>query len=69
MKIVEKNGDTGIVETMGVKKNISLSLVDAGVGDHVLIHAGVAIGKVDEKDAEETAALLKGLMEMGNGQE
>lgn len=63
MKIVKKNGDTGIVETMGVKKTIFLNLVEAEVGDHVLVHAGVAIGKVNEKDAEETAALLKGLLE------
>ena len=65
MKIVKKNGDTGIVETMGVKKTVFLNLVEAGVGDHVLVHAGVAIGKVNEKDAEETAALLKGLMGEG----
>jgi hydrogenase expression/formation protein HypC len=63
MKIVKKNGDTGIVETMGVKKTVFLNLVEAEVGDHVLVHAGVAIGKVNEKDAEETAALLKRLME------
>lgn len=59
MKIVERNGDTGIVETSGVKKSVFLNLVDAQVGDYVLVHAGVAIGKVDEKEAEETAALLK----------
>ncbi len=63
MKIVERNGDTGIVETMGVKKTVFLNLVDAEVGDHVLVHAGVAIGKVNEKEAEETAAMLKELIE------
>jgi len=31
------------------------------VGNYVLVHAGVAIGKVDEKEAEETAALLEEL--------
>ena len=63
MKIVERNGDTGIVETMGVKKTVFLNLVEAEVGDHVLVHAGVAIGKVNEKEAEETAVLLKELIE------
>ncbi|MEK7828567.1 MAG: HypC/HybG/HupF family hydrogenase formation chaperone, partial [Deltaproteobacteria bacterium] len=62
----KKNGDTGIVETMGVKKTVFLNLVDAGVGDHVLVHAGVAIGKVDEKETEETMALLKELMKKDN---
>lgn len=61
MKIVERDGDTGIVETMGVRKTIFLSLVAAEVGDHVLVHAGVAIGKVDEKEAEETMSLLNEL--------
>lgn len=62
MKIVEKNGDTGMVETMGIKKTIFLNLVDAGVGDYVLVHAGVAIGKVDEKEAEETMVILNELI-------
>ena len=62
MKIVEKNGNTGVVKTMGVKKTVSLNLVDAEVGDHVLVHAGVAIGKVNEKETEETMRLLKELM-------
>ena len=62
MKIVKKNGDTGIVETMGIKKTVFLNLVEAEVGDHVLVHAGVAIGKVEEKEAEETAAMLEELM-------
>ena len=61
-KISWKKRHTGIVETMGVKKTVFLNLVDAEVGDHVLVHAGVAIGKVDEKEAGETEALLKELM-------
>lgn len=62
MKIVERNGDSGVVEIRGVRRSVSLSLVDAVIGDYVLVHAGVAIGKVDEKEAEETAALLQELM-------
>lgn len=59
MKIVEKNGDSGIVETFGVKKEISLYLVDADIGEYVLVHAGVAIGKVSKEDAKETEAMIK----------
>ena len=62
MKIVERDGDSGIVETSGVKKNVFLSLVDAKIGDYVLVHAGVAIGKVEEKEAEETMAMLEELI-------
>ena len=62
MKIVERSGDSGVVEIRGVRRSVSLSLVDAVVGNYVLVHAGVAIGKVDEKEAEETTALLQELM-------
>ncbi len=63
MKIAEINGDTGIVETSGVKKSVFLNLVDAQVGDYVLVHAGVAIGKVDEKEVNETMAILNELVD------
>ena len=33
-------------------------LPEAQVGDYVLVHAGFAMQKVDEKEAEETYALL-----------
>lgn len=61
MRIAEINGNTGVVETAGVKKSVFLSLVDAKVGDYVLVHAGIAIGKVDEKEADETMSLLNEL--------
>jgi len=63
MKIAEINGNTGIVETSGVKKSVFLNLVDAQVGDYVLVHAGVAIGKVDEKEVNETMAILNELVD------
>ena len=63
MKIVKIDGDSGIVETSGVRKAISLNLVDAKVGDYVLVHAGVAIGKVEEREAEETMAMLEELFD------
>jgi hydrogenase expression/formation protein HypC len=62
MKIVGRNGDFGVVEANGVKRSVFLNLVDAGIGDYVLIHAGIAIGKVDEKEAEETIAILKDII-------
>lgn len=62
MKIVEKNGDSGIVETFGVKKEISLYLVDADIGEYVLVHAGVAIGKVSKEDAMGTEAMINDIL-------
>jgi len=41
----------------GVLREINVTLVDAKVGEYVLVHAGYAIQKMDEKDAKETLAL------------
>jgi hydrogenase expression/formation protein HypC len=41
----------------GVLRDINVTLVDAKVGEYVLVHAGYAIQKMDEKDAKETLAL------------
>ena len=40
-----------------VLRDINVTLVDAKVGEYVLVHAGYAIQKMDEKDAKETLAL------------
>ena len=47
------------VELSGVTKDVSLMLLpEAKLGDYVLVHAGFAMQIVDEKEAEETYALL-----------
>jgi hydrogenase expression/formation protein HypC len=55
MKLIKVEGDRGIVELSGIKKEISLSLLDnVKKGDYLIIHAGFAIQKLDEKEAKET---------------
>jgi len=46
----------------GVLRDVNVTLVDAKVGDYVLVHAGYAIQTVDEKDALETLALWKEIL-------
>ena len=46
----------------GVLREVNVTLVDAKVGEYVLIHAGYAIQTVDEKDALETLALWKEIL-------
>ena len=62
MKIIEINGDSGIVENSGIKNIVSLSLVEANIGEYVLVHAGIAIAKIEEEIAEETITMLKELI-------
>ena len=58
-KVIEKKGEMGVVEFGGVKKEISLQLLeDIEVGDYVILHAGFAIQKLDEAEAQETLSLL-----------
>ena len=60
MKVVEVKGETGIVEDRGVKREVGLIFVeDVKRGDWLIVHAGFAISKVSQKDAEETLSLLK----------
>ncbi len=47
----------------GIYREIDISLVDAKVGDYVMVHAGFAIEIMDEHEAKETLALWKEMLE------
>ena len=58
-KVLEIENAIGKVEISGVSREVSMMLLpEAKVGDFVLVHAGFAMQIVEEKDAEETNALL-----------
>ncbi len=60
MKIVEVNWPDAKAELGGVIRDVRLDLLeDVKVGDYVIIHAGYAIQKLDEKEAQETLKLLR----------
>lgn len=60
-RVVELIGtDEAIVDLDGIRKRISLALVDGVVvGDHVIVHVGFALQKLDVEEAEATLALLR----------
>lgn len=67
-KIIEIQGKIGIIEMMGVRREVSMELIlDYKVGDYVLVHAGCAITKVDEEEAQKTIEIFSELKEMDNG--
>ncbi len=47
----------------GVLRDVNISLVDAKVGNYVLVHAGYAIQVVEEKEAKETLRIWKEVLE------
>lgn len=65
VKVVELlEGDQATVDVGGVRKEISLALVDGiAVGDYVILHVGYAIQKLDPEEAEKTLALFAELGE------
>ncbi len=63
-RVIEISEDEGRVELGGVVRGASFMLLpDAEVGDYVLLHAGYALQKVDEAEAEETIRLLAEIAE------
>ena len=55
----------GKVSYGGINKEINLCMVpEAKINDYVLVHVGVAISIVDEKEAKETFEYLRQLGEV-----
>ena len=64
VKIVSINGDMADVSAGGAIFKAGLHMLEnAKVGDYILLHAGFAIQKLSEKEAEETLRLFE---EMNN---
>jgi len=63
-KIVKiKNGVAEVDFGRGVSREVNIMLVNAKVGDYVLVHAGYAIQVVDKKMAKETLNLWNEILE------
>ena len=65
-KVMSLNGDKARVDFgENVLREVNISLVEAKVGDYVLVHAGYAIQLLEEKEALETLQLWKDLLVTG----
>ena len=60
MCVVAIDDLNAVCEIDGVKRDVSLMMLDnVRVGDYVLIHAGFAIEKLDQVEAEETLRIFR----------
>ena len=51
--------DQALVDLGGVRKHVSLALVDGIVpGDYVIVHVGYALARLDADEAERTLAIF-----------
>jgi hydrogenase expression/formation protein HypC len=65
VRVVELTaGDNAIVDLDGVRKEISLALVDGvAVGDYVILHVGYALTRLDPEEAQRTLELFAAVAE------
>lgn len=65
IEIVDEARDLAKVEVAGVRRNVSIGLLQDDerpvIGDYVLIHVGFALSKIDEREALETQRALEEL--------
>ena len=52
LQLIEINGKTAVGEAMGMRREIRVDFIeDPKIGDYVIVHAGVAIERLPEKQA------------------
>jgi hydrogenase expression/formation protein HypC len=56
------DGNMGKADFGGVLRSVNLSLVDAHVGEYVIVHAGYAIEIIDREEAERTLELFREML-------
>ncbi|MBN2188036.1 MAG: HypC/HybG/HupF family hydrogenase formation chaperone [Chitinispirillaceae bacterium] len=61
-RVVRITGSSADVEVGGTATTADLSVLpDVKVGDYVMVHAGLAIQKYDEREALENLAIIREL--------
>ncbi len=55
-------GPMATVDYGGVRRTANISLVEAKVGDFVIVHAGYAIEVMDREEAEKTLDIFREML-------
>jgi hydrogenase expression/formation protein HypC len=63
MKVMEVHGHKGIAEIGGMSREVDLRFISpVQVGDYIIVHAGFALQKLNQEEAEETLSLLREML-------
>ncbi|MDT8440081.1 MAG: HypC/HybG/HupF family hydrogenase formation chaperone [Desulfuromonadales bacterium] len=66
MQVMSIDDQVALCEIDGVQREASLMMLDdVAIGDYVLIHAGFAIEKIDDGEAELTLQALRDALDQG----
>ena len=69
MRVVEIEGTVAQVEEAGVRRTARVDLIEGvKIGDYVIVHAGVAIDRLDPAEAKETLRLFEEMLGMEEGE-
>ena len=61
-KVVRIQDGMALVDASGARREVSAELLsDIDPGDYVMVHAGMAIAKITDNDADETDDILEDL--------
>ena len=61
-KLIRIDEHMGTVDRDGTQRDVSLLLLqDAQLGDYLIVHAGFAIHRIDEVEAQESLRILREL--------
>lgn len=61
-KVVKVSDGTALVDASGARREVSAMLLeDLEPGDYVMVHAGVAIAKITDEDAQEARKVMEAL--------
>ena len=62
-KIMTMKDGVAVVDASGAKREISTELLEnVEPGDYVMVHAGIAIAKIQEEEDEEADEILEELL-------
>ena len=57
LKLIQINGNTAVGEAMGMTRSIRVDFIkEPRIGDYVMVHAGFAIERLPQQQAEDDIA-------------